>query len=355
MKSIHILIVLCLLLLLITNTTIVSSPLTAIQGRITDAETNQPVFFANVFLADTRIGTTSDSSGEYRIKNCPPGQYELVVHHVGYETIITNIRYDGKNPIIYNFRLNVKILQGEELTVTAAKPKKWKKNLKIFEKYFLGESVNARRTKILNPEVLHLNYDPETGFLTAKADDILLIENHALGYNINALLMYFQWYNMRGLRSDKNKTFENCYFTVKLNYEEMTPKNDKQHKKWLQNRERTYKGSFKHFLAAVAKKRLKKEKFVLSADDFILPADELKTVYDDSLNLYRLSFDKMIKIMYYGSRPKQTNWLQMKTEHVTIDTLGTLYDRSPFVFIKEGKWKEERVADWLPLDYTPNK
>ena len=39
-----------------------------VQGRIVDSESNDPVFFANVYLEGTNIGTVSNSEGEFLVK-----------------------------------------------------------------------------------------------------------------------------------------------------------------------------------------------------------------------------------------------------------------------------------------------
>ena len=63
-----------------------------IMGQILDAEMNgEALPFANVYIKNTQIGTTSDLDGNY-IFSIVEGTYTLVFSFIGYETIeIENI------------------------------------------------------------------------------------------------------------------------------------------------------------------------------------------------------------------------------------------------------------------------
>lgn len=55
-----------------------------IQGRITAAETGEPLPLANIILPGTRLGATSRDDGSYTLL-LPPGAYVLQVRYMGYE------------------------------------------------------------------------------------------------------------------------------------------------------------------------------------------------------------------------------------------------------------------------------
>lgn len=64
----------------------------ALQGKVVDKDTKEPVPFANIILDNngTQVGgTTSDFDGNYTIKPIPPGKYNLKATFVGYKTVIT--------------------------------------------------------------------------------------------------------------------------------------------------------------------------------------------------------------------------------------------------------------------------
>ncbi len=57
-----------------------------ITGRVFDSATKEYLPGANVMLKGTSYGTATDRSGEFRILNISPGNYELVVSYIGYES-----------------------------------------------------------------------------------------------------------------------------------------------------------------------------------------------------------------------------------------------------------------------------
>jgi hypothetical protein len=73
-----------LLLFLISCTYPVASQVTKIMGRVIDAETKEPIPFANVFFEGTTIGVTSDFDGKFSIETKTPSD-SLIASYMGYE------------------------------------------------------------------------------------------------------------------------------------------------------------------------------------------------------------------------------------------------------------------------------
>ncbi|MEL0457004.1 TonB-dependent receptor [Flavobacteriaceae bacterium SZ-1-7] len=71
-----------LLLLVIANLYSQNS----IQGIVTDAETNEPLEFANIYISDLEKGTVTNAKGAFYIENIAPGNHNIVVSIMGYET-----------------------------------------------------------------------------------------------------------------------------------------------------------------------------------------------------------------------------------------------------------------------------
>ena len=63
---------------------------TTLKGKVINAETNEPIQYATVFLAFTSKGCLTDEKGEFIITNVTVGKYEVVCAAVGYEKITTN-------------------------------------------------------------------------------------------------------------------------------------------------------------------------------------------------------------------------------------------------------------------------
>lgn len=78
--------------LILTTGLLLQAQQGALQGKVIDKDTKEPVPFANIILDNngTRVGgTTSDFDGNYTIKPIPPGRYDLKATFVGYKTVVT--------------------------------------------------------------------------------------------------------------------------------------------------------------------------------------------------------------------------------------------------------------------------
>ena len=56
-----------------------------IKGTITDTK-NKPIAFANIYVKDTYISTTSNDLGRYELNLKTPGTYVILYKYMGYKT-----------------------------------------------------------------------------------------------------------------------------------------------------------------------------------------------------------------------------------------------------------------------------
>lgn len=93
--------------------------------------------------------------------------------------------------------------------------------------------------KIINPEVLSFQGDAEKNIFTAEAEDLLIVENRALGYHLSIVLDSFK------LKGEAIKyTFHSLFKNMKF-------KDNGQKREWEKNRNLTFEGSRKHFLSCL--------------------------------------------------------------------------------------------------------
>ncbi len=57
-----------------------------ISGKVSDAESNDPLIGATVILEGTSLGVPTNLNGDYSIEAIPPGTYTMRVMYVGYTT-----------------------------------------------------------------------------------------------------------------------------------------------------------------------------------------------------------------------------------------------------------------------------
>ncbi|UZD21131.1 TonB-dependent receptor [Algoriphagus halophytocola] len=110
-------------LLLVTIQSLSAQDLTqTIRGSIVDQITNAPMPGATVMIlgSDPLIGTTSDSSGEFKLEDLPVGTYTLKVSFIGFkEIILPNIKVNSGKEVVLSIPIEEDITQIQEVVVTA--------------------------------------------------------------------------------------------------------------------------------------------------------------------------------------------------------------------------------------------
>lgn len=363
-----------------------------IRGRLIDSKTQEPIVGANVFIANTSIGAISNEKGAFLIAKIPQNSIELVVAMIGYEAFSLPILVDTLRRRSLNILLKEKVDEIEGITVSA-KSINWKANYQTFERNFIGDTENAPKCKIKNPEIL--NFSSKNGIFRALANDFLIIENKRLGYVLKYKLVDF-WVNY----SDSYSLIRGYPF-----FEPMRG-TEKQEKKWKKARSQTYKGSSMHLIRSLYQKNWESEGFVLNTlvriPNTQRPADTLirrkiqfftKTIQEDSLqywieksnqpkitetlhktplrvsdslvvaypenpSLKKLAFKNCIQIVYTKQKPSYLYPVYIK-EQKSIMTFN-----KPFLLLQEDGYAIEaldvtyegympwkKIADLLPLDY----
>ena len=90
-------------ILLILFSVTCSSQNNSLSGRISDRSEN--LSYVNIYIQNTKFGTSSNDEGHYQIKNIPSGTYKIVVSSLGYKTKTTKITFNKNEKIIQNFSL----------------------------------------------------------------------------------------------------------------------------------------------------------------------------------------------------------------------------------------------------------
>ncbi|MBN1895573.1 carboxypeptidase-like regulatory domain-containing protein [bacterium] len=94
-----------------------------IAGRVTDAQTGDPLSGANVLVVGTALGAACDGDGRYFIINVPPGVYDIRVSMMGYATLTkTGVEVMVNRTQDIHFNLNPAVLEGQEVIVVAERP-----------------------------------------------------------------------------------------------------------------------------------------------------------------------------------------------------------------------------------------
>ncbi len=111
---------LSLVILILLPNSLLGGNLGKIFGKITDAETGEPLIGANITIKETYQGATTDVSGEFIILRVYPGSHNLTISYIGYETIsLLDVYVTVDNTTYINRELNKQIIEGAVVTVVA--------------------------------------------------------------------------------------------------------------------------------------------------------------------------------------------------------------------------------------------
>lgn len=365
-----------------------------------NAADKKPVPYASVFLSNSVVGARTNDDGTFSLTNVRPGQYDLVISFIGFETHHQTIIAENGTLALTDIAIIPKTTQLKEVTIGPPDPHR-NENLDIFIKAFLGRSANAAQCKIVNPDAINISFDAGTRILSASSDEFLIIENKALGYKVH--------YQLNKFSKDYLNNF--TYYEGSVLFEDIAGK-PSQHKKWLKNRLEDYKGSDMHFLRSIFADRLTEEgfrtlKLIRKPNPARPPDSQIRAKlryfalrsHSDSLSVWqaklrlpkmaeylvktpmpinnfvkRTDHPNMLALQYadylyiiYTKKPDQgnngqvyqpidmptypTSIIGLNTTYAAFDSNGVFID--PTATTYEGEWTNHGVADLLPVDYDP--
>lgn len=400
----NIFVIVLLLLFQLSNAQIV------LKGNVSSKKT--PLEGAAVYINNSSIGTSTDSNGNFEL-TVKSGSYDIVVSYLGFKTISRALHTSTyKGPLLFMLEEDANML--DEIVIrNTVYDDAWKRNLNEFKKSFIGLSTLAKDCEILNPKVLHFEFDARSVKLKAFAKEPLKIKHKSLGYLIT--------YDLVSFKLEKNVVTYLGY----TKYEKLKGSRSKK-RKWKKNRLKAYKGSREHFFKSLLNETTKSEGFVVNQfrrvknpqrpnDDQIRKArlylrskgfrnyskkiSTPKTAIDSSLLIlrksrlskyvdylykkdvpihdivskkgskYHLTFKDYLNIIYtkekedlnYGASvfsskkrtpgPQTSSIVLIKKNPYIEENSGQII--SPLDVFYEGYWAFEKMAETLPLDYAP--
>ncbi|MHA7101327.1 carboxypeptidase-like regulatory domain-containing protein [Roseivirga pacifica] len=346
-----------------------------ISGVVRDANTQETLPFANVFLANTTYGTVTNEVGEFNLTIERPGTYDLIVKFVGFETYARSIQLLTPEDIGFEINLIPESVNLGSVEVVAKKDAEWKSRLEQFKRLFLGESANAKKCKILNEEAIDFIYDEQSNSLEAFSREPLIIENKALGYKLTYLLEEFVVYY--------RQSYTRFYgFPV---FEPMEGGKRKQ-ANWDEARLEALNGSVEHFFKALYHNELDEIGYEVQMAKDIKgfgrvtdgrPVDLFAMLEPGPTPISKkLNFEGYVYITYVNElespefmdwknpfssgkkssvpkkyRKPQQSWISMVSEEEPIVFEQNGYVINPIAFYSNGYWGFEKIADIVPTNY----
>lgn len=337
-----------------------------VKGVVSDLSTHEYLPFANVFINNTTVGTTTDSTGVFLLKSCPVGQVDLIVSYVGYQTFQQKLQVAEGQVIEVKINLVPVTSELKEVQVHDVRDKNWEKKFRKFEREFLGQTANARRCKVLNPWVV--DFVEGDRITLAVAREPLEIENFALGYRVFFYLKKFE------MGPDHFQLLGNTRF------ENLQAEDEGEKQKWETNRARAYLGSERHLFHAIVQGTTEKEGFQLYAEKSSAPQLRRAPFFNTELrenslipltigiigvnkaaNEYKIRIPGRVEVhctnisgppFFYKDVIYPVSWLEPVVPVISVNGSGVLMNPESVKF--SGYFITRRVADMLPVDYLPS-
>lgn len=343
-----------------------------INGVVVNAENGKPIKEASVFFDNTTISTETDAKGNFQINIPVNNKNQLVVSAFGYDYFIVSNPTETAN---LKIELTPEDTLLEELVIDKNVFSR-KQMLKAFKHFFIGNSKNAKRTKILNEEDLVFYFDTKTNQLSAHSDKPILINNENLGYTIKFHLESFQvQFNYQTL--DPKNYMNSNYFGYSLFNENGTP-----NKKIVANRAETYNNSSAAFFNDLITENLENSDYILAVNGLGINVEEYLKIETES-DGYKLCIIKMpirkkadlsglimkngkekaglskdaaeveVPFVVFNRETKEQSQLYFQQKCVLIQKGGHLVNPNDIYF--SGFFADLKTADMLPIDYVEDK
>jgi outer membrane receptor for ferrienterochelin and colicins len=133
------------IILLFITSAAAHAQLSSIKGKVSSE--NVPIEFANVYLIEAEMGTTTDSTGYFELPGIKPGEYTLRITFIGYEPFETSFRHRYTEDTIIEVELVPAAFLEEEIVVTGT--------MKA-----ISRSKSAVPVEVLSPEFFRMNPTP---------------------------------------------------------------------------------------------------------------------------------------------------------------------------------------------------
>ncbi len=336
-----------------------------LTGTVTDAESGEPLPFASVYLSNTTFATDTDTTGAYNLTRITPGRYTLAARVVGYIPYYQTVTLQAGIKTQINVKLKADGRELAEVKVTAQRDKAWEKQYQTFFNVFFGEKASAKACKIINPWVIEL--EEKGGTLTAKADQIIEIENRYLGYKV--------LYDLRSFKFNGSETF----YSGLTSFQPLIAASAAETEQWKVNREKAFFGSEIHLFKNLAERKTAEAGYEAYVDKpGADPHSRSRFFYQDQVKkLNQFGLDTLVAgtqgtfqirlprrfelhsaggegtYAIYRDKPVQVSWIETTGKPLIFNADGLLLN--PQEWAVSGYLANLRMAETLPINYLASQ
>lgn len=119
-----------------------------IFGHVVDPS-GEHIPFINVIIKNTTIGTTTDETGHYHIKNLPEGEFVMATQGIGYKSSEQRVRIKKGQSIEVNFTIEKDALNLNEIVVTANRSSQQRKDASVIVNTINSQMLETTQSTVL--------------------------------------------------------------------------------------------------------------------------------------------------------------------------------------------------------------
>lgn len=208
--------------------TVAAAAQEVLSGRVTDADTGQPIAGVTVYLDGTSFNTTTNKEGNYILRVPQQSRNNLIFSHLSYR--ITALPDPFSKPH-QDIAMKPRNLQLEQVVVDGNKKLKraydYDRRMEAFKEMFLGTTDAGRSCEILNEDDINLVYDPEQKILSAYATKPIRFVNKYLGYTVEFTLLEFKAHYFPDANNLNQHSTGESYFSGMTMFHDDAPDNQR--------------------------------------------------------------------------------------------------------------------------------
>ncbi len=320
-----------ILLLFLLTLPLGESVAQVLTGHVVDDETGAPLYKVSVYFEGTSMGTTTDTTGRFRLRTTANNPVPLILSSIGYATI--SMPQPAIDQVL-EVRMKKKAVEMKAIMLEFdGKTREEKEDIFLTE--FLGKRSTRNGATIENLDDIDLFYSKSTNTLTASCDNPVRVSNPFIGYKLEYTLEHFS-------TNSASSSFRG--YPLFVEWENVPGYTRKQ---ILKNREKLYDGSRMQFIRTIFSGNLKGSKISVY-DRFMQPLKIDELLVEKDGNKY-LKVAGPITVQYKDTAthisPKSGETL------VSIDERGYF---SSTTINWSGDMATQRIASQLPYDYQPD-
>ncbi|MBN1989867.1 MAG: TonB-dependent receptor, partial [Bacteroidales bacterium] len=113
-------------------------------GHVTIKGTNEHIPYVSLVVKGTKMGTTSDRTGHFKMVHLPVGKNTIIAHSLGYKTVEVEVIMERNKTTELQIELEEDVLNLEQVVVTGTKTKHYVKDVPVRTEVITARALESK-------------------------------------------------------------------------------------------------------------------------------------------------------------------------------------------------------------------